>query len=173
MGAKQSTQTGDTRLVSQQSGQFESASASAVLDNDSNHNALLEPPGTRSRTRSVGSVPHSGVENGHPVGVAGAQGPGFPLPIHVLPQNTQPSNSGHLPTEDGAYGSGDPVYSESSSPDGTNSHAPSRVFHAQSLPVHLLSLPGTTRPEFGDEGVYLSYCTGFFEPSLEIHFSGV
>jgi len=146
MGAKQSTQTGDTRLVSQQSGQFESASASAVLDNDSNHNALLEPPGTRSRTRSVGSVPHSGVENGHPVGVAGAQGPGFPLPIHVLPQNTQPSNSGHLPTEDGAYGSGDPVYSESSSPDGTNSHAPSRVFHAQSLPVHLLSLPGIKCP---------------------------
>ena len=143
MGAKQSAQTSGTRLVSPQSGQFESASASAVIDNDSNHNALLEPPGARSRTRSMGSVPqNSGVENGHPVSAPGAQGPGLPLPIHVQPHSSQPNTSGQLPSEDGAYGNADAAVSESSTPEEINLPAPGRVFHAQSLPVHLLSLPG-------------------------------
>ena len=143
MGAKQSAQTSGPRLVSPQSGQFESASASAVVDNDSNHNALLEPPGARSRTRSMGSVPqNSGVENGHPVGIPGAQGPGLPLPIHVQPHSTLTNTSGQIPNEDGAYGNADVVASESSTPEDTNLPAPGRVFHAQSLPVHLLSLPG-------------------------------
>jgi len=147
MGAKQSAQTSGTRLVSPQSGQFESASASAVIDNDSNHNALLEPPGARSRTRSMGSVPqNSGVENGHPVGAPGAQGPGLPLPIHVQPHSTQPNTSGQLPSEDGAYGNADATVSESSTPEEINLPAPGRVFHAQSLPVHLLSLPGIKCP---------------------------
>jgi len=147
MGAKQSAQTSGTRLVSPQSGQFESASASAVLDNDSNHNALLEPPGARSRTRSMGSVPpNSGVENGHPAGVSGAQGPGLSLPIHVQPHSTQPNTSGQLTREDSAYGNADAAVSESSTPEEMNAPAPGRVFHAQSLPVHLLSLPGIKCP---------------------------
>lgn len=146
MGAKQSAQTSGNRLVSPPSGQFESASASAVIDNDSNHNALLEPPGARPRTRSMDSVPQSsGVENGHPVGTSGAQGPGIALPIHVPPTASQPNSSGQLPSEDGAYGNANNAASDFSTLEQLNFPVPGRVFHAQSLPVHLLSLPGTVK----------------------------
>ena len=154
MGAKQSAQTGGTRLVSPPSGQFESASASAVIDNDSNHNALLEPPGARPRTRSMDSVPQSssGVENGHPVGISGSQAPGLALPIHVPnthppihvpPTTLQPNSSGQLASEDGAYGNATNASSDAPTPDRISLPVHGRVFHAQSLPVHLLSLPGT------------------------------
>jgi len=147
MGAKQSAQTSGARMVAPPSGQFESASASAVIDNDPNHNALLEPPGVRPRTRSMDSVPQSsGVENGHPSGLSGSQGPGIALPIHVPPTTSQPNSSGQLPREDGAYGNVNTVASDSSTPEDVNLPVPGSVFHARSLPVHLLSLPGIKCP---------------------------
>jgi hypothetical protein len=151
MGAKQSAQTSGTRLVSQQSGQFESASGTAegINDDDLQSNGLLEPPGGRSRARSMGSVPNSshnaGAENGQPIGIPGAPGAGIATSLRAPSSTVQPNTSGHSQNEEGAYGqaaAGAELTSETSTPEELSLPVSGRVFHAQSLPVHLLSLPG-------------------------------
>ena len=153
-------------MVSQTSGQFESASASVISDNDPNHNALLEPPmGARPRTRSMDSVPRHGsgsAENGHRPsgGTLSSESHGIPLPVALagqprptiqVPSSSQPNSAGQLlPSEEGAYGTANnTVASDSSTPEEINlpnlPGPPGRLFHPRSLPVHLLSLPGILR----------------------------
>lgn len=144
MGAKQSAQPGD-RFTASQPGHLQSAS-DARAGGDALHpnGALVDPGGARARARSMGSVP----DGQNSIGLDGSLG---------IPAVTSPSAAPHLAlslsSPSASYpDSSDPLSREGGAMGPINhdlvEHFPTtngRVFHAQSLPVHL-SLPGIKCP---------------------------